>query len=113
MDPRLRRKGGAGIQALHRVGRGCGPSGIAAGGGGPGLAPASGLYEKLLARPLPGPAGKGNPPLPGDWYGRTLESYRRLFQEEPPSDIWPSPTRKRRESGLGRWIDPVRFWLLP
>jgi uncharacterized protein (TIGR04222 family) len=24
-----------------------------------------------------------------DWYARTMESYRRFFDEEPPADIWP------------------------
>ncbi|MGJ8656022.1 MAG: glycine-rich domain-containing protein [Akkermansiaceae bacterium] len=25
------------------------------------------------------------------WYQKTLDSYQRLFQTEPPSDIWPTP----------------------
>ncbi len=46
-----------------------------------------------------------------DWYARTLESYRQWFGAEPPADIWPAPDDKH--AGLGRWIDPSRFWLLP
>lgn len=26
-----------------------------------------------------------------DWYAKTLESYRRVFGQEPPADIWPAP----------------------
>lgn len=28
-----------------------------------------------------------------DWYCKTLESYRRFFEQSPPSDIWPSQER--------------------
>ena len=74
------------------------------------------LCRDLLGKELhhcPTTGGSAESEKFGDWYGRTLESYRRLFREEPPSDIWLSPARKRRENGLGRWVDPTRFWLLP
>lgn len=51
-----------------------------------------------------------------DWYARTLESYRHLFGETPPADIWPSPeakAAKRRRRQSKRWIDPARHWIIP
>lgn len=48
-----------------------------------------------------------------DWYGRTLDSYRRFFGMEPPEDVWPSPERRLEEPEEGRWIVKTRFWLIP
>lgn len=55
-----------------------------------------------------------------DWYARTLASYRRIYQDEPPSDIWPSAERRKKETHEGRWIDasrtlaiPIPAWLSP
>lgn len=49
-----------------------------------------------------------------DWYGRTLESYRRFFGSGPPPEIWPSPgDRLRAPSRLERWVNPADFWLVP
>lgn len=48
-----------------------------------------------------------------DWYSRTLESYRRIFREEPPADIWPAPERRFAEAPKARWVDEAKFWLLP
>ncbi len=47
-----------------------------------------------------------------DWYGKTLESYRRLIASEPPADIWPSP-RERFARGIARIkMNPVDFWFV-
>lgn len=48
-----------------------------------------------------------------DGYLRTLASYRRLFGEWPPADIWPDPQQR-----FGRDLAQVRvnrhdYWLLP
>ncbi|GAA5124256.1 hypothetical protein JIN84_12435 [Luteolibacter yonseiensis] len=47
-----------------------------------------------------------------DWYRRTLESYRRIFGDEPDPGVWPSPEDRARHAGGGRWIDPQEYWLL-
>lgn len=48
-----------------------------------------------------------------DWYARTLDSYRRLFGEEPPEDIWPPPQRRFANAAACRWVDRTRVWLVP
>jgi len=43
-----------------------------------------------------------------DWYGRTFDSYRRLFGEEPPADIWttgPEPAKPPE-------VDRERHWVI-
>ena len=47
----------------------------------------------------------------GQWYTQTLESYRRLFAEEPPSDIWPIPNTPQHESHSVR-IDRSQHWVI-
>lgn len=48
-----------------------------------------------------------------DWYSRTLESYHRVFGEEPPADIWTAPEEHLKHAGAERWIDTSTFWLIP
>lgn len=48
-----------------------------------------------------------------DWYEKTLASYRRIFNEPPPADIWPDPAARFCNAGAGRWIDRTKFWLIP
>ncbi len=48
-----------------------------------------------------------------DWYDKTLSTYRELFQEEPPSDIWPSPAKKKTLHHDIVRVDRVRHWLIP
>jgi hypothetical protein len=48
-----------------------------------------------------------------DWYGKTLESYTRVFRSEPPRDIWPSPADRFADAGGGRWVNTADFWLVP
>jgi uncharacterized protein (TIGR04222 family) len=45
-------------------------------------------------------------------YERTLASYRSLFGEEPPADIWPSAEECFKPK-LNRWVDVSRHWTLP
>jgi hypothetical protein len=47
-----------------------------------------------------------------DWYERTLESYRRHFDEEPPADIWPG-IKERFAAPVLRKVDASRHWILP
>jgi hypothetical protein len=48
-----------------------------------------------------------------DWYARTLESYQRIFSENPPSDIWPPASIRFKDAPKGRWVDLKKVWLLP
>ena len=48
-----------------------------------------------------------------DWYGRTLESYARLFAETPPGDIWPAAETRRTEKHDFKRVDRVRNWVIP
>lgn len=49
----------------------------------------------------------------GDWYGKTLESYARIFGAAPPRDIWPGTEERFATAGCGRWVDRSKFWLVP
>jgi len=68
-----------------------------------------GLCGSVLGRPLhhdPTEGGASESAKFYDWYGRTLDSYRRFFGE-PPADIWPaSEARFRRDP------NPPRRFLL-
>ena len=46
------------------------------------------------------------------WYRTTLESYRRVFFQDPPANIWPNP--ERRASGTERYqrINTRRSWIV-
>lgn len=48
----------------------------------------------------------------GDWYARTLESYRRFFGHPKLGWIWPDPELKRQGEGVFRYIDITRHWCL-
>lgn len=48
-----------------------------------------------------------------DWYARTLESYRRIFGEDAPADIWPAAEDRSHSVSHTRWIDAARYWLIP
>jgi hypothetical protein len=48
-----------------------------------------------------------------DLYGRTLQSYRDLFGEAPPADIWPAPGARFEPAPHQRWVDTRRYWLVP
>jgi hypothetical protein len=47
-----------------------------------------------------------------DWYRKTLDSYRRVFAEDPPPDIWPDPARRAAGSGRYQRIDTWRSWII-
>lgn len=73
------------------------------------------LCGKVLGKPLhhgPTEGGPAEDEKFSDWYGRTLESYRRHFGEEPPADIWP-PAAKRFAPPVRRMVDPAEHWILP
>ncbi|MGJ8725863.1 MAG: glycine-rich domain-containing protein [Roseibacillus sp.] len=48
-----------------------------------------------------------------DWYERTLDSYQNEFDEPPPPDIWPSPTRRFRHGGDWKCYNSSSHFLIP
>jgi uncharacterized protein (TIGR04222 family) len=71
---------------------------------------------QVLEKPLhhePTRGGAAEQSKFGDWYAKTLASYETLFQEKPPSDLWPDP-----EVRFGQDLQFVRVnrhehWILP
>ena len=47
------------------------------------------------------------------WYRNTLASYRRLFLEEPPGDIWPDADTHAGDGGHYRRVNTSRCWIIP
>ena len=69
----------------------------------------------VLGRPLHHGPTKGGGAEQGkyiDWYERTLESYRRLFGEEPPERYWPRTRRRFGEDIRYRRVNTARHWVL-
>ncbi len=51
------------------------------------------LTREILPSPLhhhPTKGGKKEDQKHADWYAQTLDSYRKHFEQDPPSDIWPN-----------------------
>ena len=48
-----------------------------------------------------------------DWYERTKESYRRLFGQEPPEDIWPASSARFGDDLAERRVNTKRNWIIP
>jgi len=73
------------------------------------------LCGQILGRPLHHEPTRGGA-LEGrryrDQYQRTLESYERLFGEQPPADIW-TGVEQRFQPEVLRWVDVSRNWTLP
>lgn len=74
------------------------------------------MCGELLGRPLhhgPTKGGREEGAKFEDWYGRTLASYRRLFGEAPPTDIWPDgSTRFGRAPHFAR-VNLRENWVIP
>ena len=47
------------------------------------------------------------------WYDRTLASYRRLFGEPPPADIWPDGAIRFGQDLLHVRVNTGRHWIIP
>jgi len=69
------------------------------------------LGHDLHHGPTSGGAAEGEKFV--DWYQKTLESYRRVFNEMPPPDIWPDVARRFGDAGTGRWVNASTVWLIP
>lgn len=70
---------------------------------------------KVLERPLhhiPTEGGKNEGSKHIAQYEQTLQTYREVFAQVPPADIWP-PAKQRFASGLWRWVSLRKFWIIP
>jgi hypothetical protein len=47
------------------------------------------------------------------WYVKTLESYRAVFSQAPPADIWPSPELRFGRDIHCRRVNAARAWIIP
>ena len=72
------------------------------------------LCRDILEMPLhhhPSTGGAAEREKFDGWYRNTLESYRRVFQEKPPDDIWPSP-EALASGGHHRRVNTQRCWII-
>lgn len=72
------------------------------------------LCGTILKKPLHHNPTEGGPEQKArfiDQYERTLESYRRIFGEEAPADIW--PPAGRRFSERFRRVNLAKKWVVP
>ena len=47
-----------------------------------------------------------------EWYGKTRESYRRFFGEDPPDDIWPEAKIRFGADIHYQRVNTQRFWVI-
>lgn len=74
------------------------------------------LCGEVLGRPLhhdPTKGGASEDAKFEDWYARTLESYRRVFEAEPPADIWPSGSERFDPELRFKRIDVADHYVVP
>ncbi|OAI55887.1 hypothetical protein AYO49_05125, partial [Verrucomicrobiaceae bacterium SCGC AG-212-N21] len=74
-----------------------------------------GLCEVVLGGPFhhePSRGGVGESAKYREMYAQTLQTYERVFGEEPPEDWWP-PVEKRFALHQARWVDVSRHWVVP
>ena len=48
-----------------------------------------------------------------DWYQATLDSYARVFGEDPPGDVWPAVDTRFRHAGRFRRVNTASHWVVP
>lgn len=48
-----------------------------------------------------------------EWYQKTLDSYARIFGEEPPGHIWETVEERFRPDQRWLWVDASKFLLFP
>ena len=74
------------------------------------------LCKNVLQQPLhhgPTKGGQEERERYEDLYAKTLESYFRIFGEEPPADIWPDSEERFRQSIQSIRIDKGKNWVIP
>lgn len=47
------------------------------------------------------------------WYSKTLTSYTKLFQKQPPADIWPQPKTRFSRDEKFRRVNCKQHWIIP
>jgi hypothetical protein len=73
------------------------------------------LCRDVLGRPLhhgPTRGGEAEGEKFHDWYEATLASYRRIFGEEPPRDIWPASERRFGIAPYFRRVNTAEQWVV-
>lgn len=71
---------------------------------------------EVLRKPLhhgPTKGGESERDKFHDWYTRTLQSYRKFFNEEPPVDIWPDSRRRFGQDIHFVRVNASRNWIIP
>ena len=71
---------------------------------------------KVLNRPLhhePTQGGSQERNKFHTWYERTLESYGRFFEPEPPADIWPDAGVRFGHDIHFERVNKKRYWIIP
>lgn len=74
------------------------------------------LCDEVLGRPLhhgPTKGGAAEGAKFEDWYGKTLASYERLFDQKPPRDIWPPSHVRFTDARRFKRVDTGRHVLVP
>ena len=74
------------------------------------------MCDEVLGRPLhhsPTKGGRTEGEKFADWYEKTKASYRELFGEEPPADIWPASDARFANAAAWRRVDTSQYWMLP
>ncbi len=73
------------------------------------------MCDKLLRQPLhhgPTKGGQMEDDKYLDWYGRTLESYQRVFGHRPPADIWPEPEKRFDRRLRFARLNAADYWMV-
>jgi hypothetical protein len=71
---------------------------------------------QALGRPLHHDPTRGGPDEHRKFvaqYNRTLETYRRVFGEEPPADIWPDAGKRFAADVRRQWVNTSNHWVVP
>jgi hypothetical protein len=72
------------------------------------------LCRDVLGMPLHHSPTRGGPSERAKfdgWYRKTIESYRRVFLEDPPADIWPDPDCRGGNDRYQR-VNTRRAWII-
>ncbi|WP_206171053.1 glycine-rich domain-containing protein [Phragmitibacter flavus] len=74
------------------------------------------LCRNILGKPLhhgPTKGGHAEAAKFDDWYARTKQSYKRLFGQAPPQDIWPPANIRFAPADRFKRIDSSAHWIIP
>lgn len=70
----------------------------------------------VLRRPLhhgPTRGGRREDDKYRDWFQATLDSYARVFGEDPPVDVWPAVDARFRDASRFRRVNTASHWVIP